>query len=67
MSMLGILLLAISAFFIWVALRVVDKLTKIRKQLREIRNRLLRAPSGGLRRKEPWQKSCFSAAPSFGE
>jgi hypothetical protein len=48
--MLGILLLAIGVFFIWVALRVVDQLTKIPEQLRKIRDRLPEAPGGGLRR-----------------
>jgi len=43
--MLGILLLAIGVFFIWVALSVVNKLTKVRKQLREFRDRVLRAPA----------------------
>jgi hypothetical protein len=47
MTVLGILLqlipLAIGVFFVWVALRVVDELTEIREQLREIRDRLPRA------------------------
>jgi len=48
-TVLGILLqlipLAIGVFFIWFALRVVDELTEIREQLREIGDRLPRASS----------------------
>ena len=47
MGVLGILLsfvpLAIGVFLIWAALRVVDELTEIRKQLHEISDRLPRA------------------------
>ena len=41
--LLSLVPLAVSVFFIWVALRVVDELTEIRKQLREITDRLPRA------------------------
>jgi heme exporter protein D len=39
----GLIPLAVGVFFIWVALRVVDELHEIRKQLWEISRQLSRA------------------------
>ena len=49
-TLLSLIPLAIGVFFIWVALRVVDELTEIRKQLQEIRDGLPRASGCGLRK-----------------